>query len=101
MITRSLPARESSWVGQCGFGLKDSVWCLGSRSHHSIAAFLCYPPNTKHQAPNIKPLTIPMFAATELIGQSITWKGRNYLKAAVPGGDNRGKTFTIAQPLAD
>ncbi len=37
---------------------------------------------------------------TELIGQPFTWKGRSFYKAAVPSGDNRGKTFTIAQPLA-
>ena len=41
-----------------------------------------------------------MSALTELSGQSITWQGRAFLKAAVPTGDNRGKTFTIAQPLA-
>ena len=36
----------------------------------------------------------------ELSGQSFTWQGRTFLKAAVPTGDNRGKTFTVAQPLA-
>jgi serine/threonine protein kinase len=36
----------------------------------------------------------------ELAGQTITWDGRTFLKAAVPSGDNRGKTFTVAQPLA-
>jgi serine/threonine protein kinase len=36
----------------------------------------------------------------ELAGQTIMWKGRTFLHAAVPAGDNRGKTFTIAQPLA-
>jgi serine/threonine protein kinase len=30
----------------------------------------------------------------------ITWRGRPFLRADVPHGDNRGKAFTIAQPLA-
>ncbi|MCS7044988.1 MAG: serine/threonine protein kinase [Gemmataceae bacterium] len=38
--------------------------------------------------------------AAELTGHVFTWKGRTFLKATVPSGDNRGKTFTIAQPLA-
>ena len=42
-----------------------------------------------------------MSALTELSGQQFTWHGRPFLKAAVPTGDNRGKTFTVAQPLAD
>lgn len=42
-----------------------------------------------------------MSAITELSGQLFTWHGRPFFKAAVPAGDNRGKTFTIAQPLAD
>src|SRR4051794_24603198 len=37
---------------------------------------------------------------TEISGQTLTWRGRTFLKAAVPSGDNRGRTFTIAQPLA-
>jgi len=41
-----------------------------------------------------------MSAIGELSGQSFTWQGRTFLKAAVPTGDNRGKTFTVAQPLA-
>jgi serine/threonine protein kinase len=36
----------------------------------------------------------------ELTGQTFTLKGRTFLKATVPTGHNRGKTFTVAQPLA-
>src|SRR5438067_1110303 len=32
--------------------------------------------------------------------QTFTWHERSFLRAVVPHGDNRGKTFTIAQPLA-
>lgn len=35
-----------------------------------------------------------------LTGESFTWQGRAFLRASVPSGDNRGRTFTIAQPLA-
>lgn len=42
-----------------------------------------------------------MSAIMELSGQSFSRQGRAFLKAVVPSGDNRGKTFTIAQPLAD
>jgi serine/threonine protein kinase len=31
---------------------------------------------------------------------TFAWNGRTFLRAEVPHGDNRGKTFTIAQPLA-
>src|ERR1700731_3363951 len=31
---------------------------------------------------------------------SFTWHERSFLRTEVPHGDNRGKTFTIAQPLA-
>jgi serine/threonine protein kinase len=34
------------------------------------------------------------------LGQVVTRDGRDFLKAQVPRGDNRGRTFTIAQPLA-
>ncbi|MBX9677132.1 MAG: serine/threonine protein kinase [Gemmataceae bacterium] len=37
---------------------------------------------------------------TELHGTTFAWKGRTFLRAQVPIGDNAGKTFTIAQPLA-
>jgi serine/threonine protein kinase len=36
----------------------------------------------------------------EIRGQTITRKGRTFLRAEVPRGDNRGLFFTIAQPLA-
>lgn len=39
--------------------------------------------------------------ADELAGRTFKWKGRTFVRAEVPGGDNRGKTFTVAQPLAD
>jgi serine/threonine protein kinase len=32
--------------------------------------------------------------------QTFTWSDRPFLRAAVPRGDNRGKVFTVAQPLA-
>ncbi len=32
-------------------------------------------------------------------GKPITWQGRPFLRGVVPMGDNRGQTFTIAQPL--
>jgi serine/threonine protein kinase len=35
-----------------------------------------------------------------LAGETFTWKGRTFLRAEVPRGDNRGKVFTVAQPLA-
>src|ERR1700730_10159600 len=31
---------------------------------------------------------------------SFTWRDRSFLRTDVPHGDNRGKTYTIAQPLA-
>src|SRR5271167_4480982 len=34
------------------------------------------------------------------LGQTFTWSGRNFLRATVPTGDNKGRVFTIAQPLA-
>lgn len=37
---------------------------------------------------------------TDLAGTNFAWKGRTFLRAQVPIGDNAGKTFTIAQPLA-
>jgi serine/threonine protein kinase len=36
------------------------------------------------------------FAQTSIF----TWRGRSFVRAEVPHGDNRGKVFTIAQPLA-
>jgi serine/threonine protein kinase len=32
--------------------------------------------------------------------QTFTWNDRTFLRAEVPRGDNRGKVFTVAQPLA-
>src|SRR6516162_8059078 len=37
---------------------------------------------------------------SELATQAFTWGGRNFIRAEVPHGDNRGRIFTIAQPLA-
>lgn len=39
-------------------------------------------------------------AATTFSAQPLTWHGRPFLRAEVPSGDNRGKVFTVAQPLA-
>jgi serine/threonine protein kinase len=36
----------------------------------------------------------------ELQGRTLTWDGRPFLQAEVPSGDNRGRPFTVAQPLA-
>jgi serine/threonine protein kinase len=38
--------------------------------------------------------------APEQLGQPFTWMGRQFVRAVVPSGDNKGRTFTIAQPLA-
>src|SRR6266542_227761 len=38
--------------------------------------------------------------ADELSGQNFEHDGRTVLRAEVPRGDNRGQSFTIAQPLA-
>jgi serine/threonine protein kinase len=35
-----------------------------------------------------------------LNAQTFTWNDRPFLRAEVPSGDNRGKIFTVAQPLA-
>lgn len=35
-----------------------------------------------------------------LAGESFSWHGRSFLRAEVPTGDNRGRAFTVAQPLA-
>jgi serine/threonine protein kinase len=36
----------------------------------------------------------------ELPAQPFSWGGRSFIRAEVPDGDNRGRVFTIAQPLA-
>jgi serine/threonine-protein kinase len=41
----------------------------------------------------------PSRAADELKGDSFSWGGRQFVRATVPYGDNRGRVFTIAQPL--
>src|SRR6516164_9882053 len=38
--------------------------------------------------------------AAELAAQPFSWGGRTFIRAEVPHGDNRGRIFTIAQPLA-
>jgi len=35
-----------------------------------------------------------------LKGEPFAWAGRHFVRAEVPHGDNRGRIFTIAQPLA-
>jgi serine/threonine protein kinase len=35
-----------------------------------------------------------------LSGQKFTWSGGTFVRAEVPSGDNRGRAFTVAQPLA-
>jgi serine/threonine protein kinase len=39
-------------------------------------------------------------AVNTFTAQPLTWQGRSFLRAEVPHGDNRGKIFTVAQPLA-
>lgn len=39
-------------------------------------------------------------AAPEQLGQPFTWMDRPFVRAVVPSGDNKGRSFTIAQPLA-
>src|SRR6195256_2893080 len=43
---------------------------------------------------------MPSKLVSTLKGQSFTWNNRPFLRAEVPTGDNRGKIFTVAQPLA-
>src|SRR5947199_10436062 len=38
--------------------------------------------------------------SSTLNAQPFTWHERSFLRAEVPSGDNRGKIFTVAQPLA-
>ena len=40
-------------------------------------------------------------APSSLNAQPFTWNKRPFLRAEVPSGDNRGKIFTVAQPLAE
>ncbi|MBI3822635.1 MAG: protein kinase [Planctomycetes bacterium] len=43
---------------------------------------------------------MPSKLVSTLNAQPFTWRDRPFLRAEVPSGDNRGKIFTIAQPLA-
>jgi serine/threonine protein kinase len=45
------------------------------------------------------PSAAPPAAPDELPGQPIEHAGRTFLRAEVPRGDNRGLSFTVAQPL--
>src|SRR4030088_1362079 len=44
--------------------------------------------------------SMPSKPANTLTALSFTWNDRAFLRAEVPTGDNRGKIFTVAQPLA-
>ncbi|MSU78069.1 MAG: hypothetical protein EXS16_08235 [Gemmataceae bacterium] len=44
---------------------------------------------------------MPAPTASPLAGTSFSWGDRPFLRAEVPLGDNRGKVFTVAQPLAE
>jgi serine/threonine protein kinase len=39
-------------------------------------------------------------ARAALQGQPLSWDGRPFVRSEVPSGDNRGRPFTVAQPLA-
>src|SRR5215212_3489517 len=43
---------------------------------------------------------MPTKLVSTLNAQTFTWHNRSFLRAEVPTGDNRGKIFTVAQPLA-
>jgi serine/threonine protein kinase len=43
---------------------------------------------------------MPSKLVSTLNGQNFTWHHRAFVRAEVPTGDNRGKIFTVAQPLA-
>jgi serine/threonine protein kinase len=43
---------------------------------------------------------MPTKLTSTLNAQAFTWHDRPFLRAEVPTGDNRGKVFTVAQPLA-
>jgi serine/threonine protein kinase len=44
--------------------------------------------------------TISANTGQELRGQTFSWSGGTFVRAEVPSGDNSGRTFTVAQPLA-
>ena len=43
---------------------------------------------------------MPTHLTSTLKSQPFTWRERAFVRAEVPTGDNRGKVFTVAQPLA-
>ena len=43
---------------------------------------------------------MPTKLVSTLNAQPFTWNDRSFIRAEVPSGDNRGKIFTVAQPLA-
>src|SRR6266852_4733457 len=43
---------------------------------------------------------MPASIAKELLGQTFEREGRTFVRAEVPTGDNRGRPFMVAQPLA-
>jgi serine/threonine protein kinase len=43
---------------------------------------------------------MPTKLTSTLNAKAFTWHDRSFLRAEVPAGDNRGKIFTVAQPLA-
>src|SRR5438876_1095399 len=51
-------------------------------------------PEARHRA------TPAANAADDILGKPFARDGREFVRAQVPRGDNRGRPFTIAQPLA-
>src|ERR1051325_3252820 len=43
---------------------------------------------------------MPSKIVSTLNAQTFTWNNRPFVRAEVPSGDNRGKVFPVAQPLA-
>ncbi len=43
---------------------------------------------------------MPSILPTSLNAETVAWHDRSFVRAEVPSGDNRGKIFTVAQPLA-
>src|SRR5216684_4375115 len=44
---------------------------------------------------------MPSKPVSTLNSQAFAWNDRPFVRAEVPAGDNRGKIFTVAQPLAE
>src|SRR4051812_1758621 len=40
-------------------------------------------------------------SADRVASTTFTWKGRTFVRAVVPSGHNKGRPFTVAQPLAE